>query len=180
MPIVRHWTCQNTLTYYLCRHDQMNRLRSPDRRRSGIRAQDSRTSRERRCLDPVRIRWYLSTTTHSHKLINTTFPLHPATTMISHESVDPWTLKPNTHRRRRHDSTVELSRVGGANAPVGSSGPFHNFLRCCWVASDDIVTSLLKKLSISIKIHVVKPLGVSFQIVDGIRRKSSWASCELC
>jgi len=24
---------------------------------------------------------------------------------------------PNTHRRRRRDSTVELSRVGGVNAP---------------------------------------------------------------
>jgi len=29
-------------------------------------------------------------------------------------------LMPNTHRRRRRDSTVELSRVGGVNAPVGS------------------------------------------------------------
>jgi len=26
----------------------------------------------------------------------------------------------NTYRRRRLDSTVELSRVGGVNAPVGS------------------------------------------------------------
>jgi len=37
----------------------------------------------------------------------------------------------------------------------------YNFL-CCWaiefVTNDDIMTSLLKKLSISIKIHVVKPL----------------------
>jgi len=39
-------------------------------------------------------------------------------------------LKPNTHRRRRHDSTVELSRVGGVNAPVGSRDPVYNFL-CC-------------------------------------------------
>jgi len=38
---------------------------------------------------------------------------------------------PNTHRRRRRDSTVELSRVGGVNAPVGSRDPVYNFL-CCW------------------------------------------------
>jgi len=33
---------------------------------------------------------------------------------------------PNTHRRRRRDSTVELSRVGGVNAPVGSRDPVYN------------------------------------------------------
>jgi len=37
-------------------------------------------------------------------------------------------VKPNTHRRR--DETVELSRVGGVNAPVGSRDPHHNF-PCC-------------------------------------------------
>ena len=37
--------------------------------------------------------------------------------------------KPITYRRR--DSTVELSRVGGVNAPVGSRDPVYNFL-CCW------------------------------------------------
>jgi len=45
------------------------------------------------------------------------------------------------------------------------------------------MTSLLKKLSISIKIGAIKRCGmclVSFQIVDRIRRQSSWASCELC
>jgi len=43
-------------------------------------------------------------------------------------------LKPNTQhrRRRRRDSTVELSRVGGVNAPVGSRAwPVYNSL-CCW------------------------------------------------
>ena len=45
---------------------------------------------------------------------------------------------------------------------------------------DDIMTSLLKKLSISIKIHVVKPLYSVSKIVDRIRRQSSWATCELC
>jgi len=41
--------------------------------------------------------------------------------------------------------------------------------------------SLSKKLSISIKIGVIKRYGVcsvSFQIVDRIRRQSSSASCE--
>ena len=71
-------------------------------------------------------------------------------------------LVPNTHRRRRRDSTVELSRVGGVNTvPVGSRDPVYNFL--CFellslVTSDVKMTSLLKKLSISIKIHGVKPL----------------------
>jgi len=31
---------------------------------------------------------------------------------------------------RRRDSTVELRRVDGVNAPVGSRDPVHNFLRC--------------------------------------------------
>ena len=49
--------------------------------------------------------------------------------------------------------------------------------------SDDIMTSLLKKLSIFIKIGVIKRYRVclmSFKIVDRIRRQSSSASCELC
>jgi len=32
-------------------------------------------------------------------------------------------LKPNTHRRRRRDETVESRRVGGVNTPVGSRDP---------------------------------------------------------
>jgi len=40
-------------------------------------------------------------------------------------------IKPNTHRRRRRDSTVELSRVSSVNAPVGSRDPVYIFL-CCW------------------------------------------------
>jgi len=49
--------------------------------------------------------------------------------------------------------------------------------------SDDIMTSLLKKLTIFIKIGVIKRYGVclvSFKIVDRIRWQSSSASCELC
>jgi len=40
-------------------------------------------------------------------------------------------IMPNTHCRRRRDSAVELSRVGGVDAPVGSRDPVYNFL-CCW------------------------------------------------
>jgi len=47
--------------------------------------------------------------------------------------------------------------------------------------NDDIMTSSLKKLLISIKISVIKSnCLVSFKIVDRIHRQSSWASCELC
>jgi len=53
---------------------------------------------------------------------------------------------------------VELRRdVGGVNTPVGSRDSVYNFA-VLLVTSDDIMTSLLKKLSISIEIHVVKPL----------------------
>jgi len=34
---------------------------------------------------------------------------------------------PNTHRRRRRDSTVELRRVGAVNTPVGSRDPIYDF-----------------------------------------------------
>ena len=49
--------------------------------------------------------------------------------------------------------------------------------------NDVIMTSLLKKLSIIIKIGVIKRYGVclvSFKIVDRICRQLSSASCELC
>ena len=36
-------------------------------------------------------------------------------------------LMPNTHRRRRRDSTVELSRVGGVYAPVVSRDSWPSF-----------------------------------------------------
>jgi len=53
-----------------------------------------------------------------------------------------------------------------------------------FINSDDIMTSLLKKLLIFIKIGVIKRYGVclvSLKItVDRIRRQSSSASCELC
>ena len=65
------------------------------------------------------------------------------------------TLKSNTHRRRRDSSVVELSRVGGVNAPVGSRDPVYNFL-CCWaieVGDNDIWRHCWKKYQ-SIKIHV--------------------------
>jgi len=43
-------------------------------------------------------------------------------------SVSSDIVKPNTHRRL--DSTVELSRVGGVNAPVGSRDAVYNFMFC--------------------------------------------------
>jgi len=69
------------------------------------------------------------------------------------------------YRRQRRDSTVKLRCVGGVNAPVGSRDssrdPVYN--SCAvelfrLVTSDDKMTLLLKKLLMSIKIHVVKPL----------------------
>ena len=45
------------------------------------------------------------------------------------QTVLVWYIMPNTHRRRRRDSTVELSRVGGVYAPVVSRDPVSNFLR---------------------------------------------------
>ena len=114
---------------------------------------------------------------------------------------------PNTHRRRRRDETVLSRRVGGvymnsqlahATTADGFDRQFgnwpnrlHSVWRTTWILidtdkffnSDDIMTSLLQKLSIFIKIGVIKRYGVclvSFKIVDRIRRQSSWASCELC
>jgi len=93
------------------------------------------------------------------------------------------TIKSNTHRRRRRDSAVELSRVGGVNAPVGSRDPVYNFL-CCWAIEvgdkwrHEVIEEVTNVVQHS---RVVKPLWVStisFQIVDRIRRQSSWASCE--
>jgi len=46
--------------------------------------------------------------------------------------------------------------------------------------NDVIMSSLLKKLSISIKIHVVKQLWSRFGQFQNCRPNPSWASCELC
>jgi len=58
-------------------------------------------------------------------------------------------LKPNTHRRRRRDSTVELSCVGGVYALVGCRDPIYNSSAYMWLAqkignwvtTDDMVRS---------------------------------------
>jgi len=76
--------------------------------------------------------------------------------------------------------TVKLSCVVSA-AWTHPSAVVTQFTISCAVelfrllTSDDVMTSLLKKLSMSIKIHVIKPLlsVVSFQIVDRIRWQSS-------
>ena len=120
---------------------------------------------------------------------------------------------PNTHRRRQRDETVLSRRVGVGGVYMNSQLAHDDcrrirstiwklakkklclclFFVCLttWILidtdnffnSDDIMTSLLKKLSIFIKICVIKRYGiclVSFKIVDRIRRQSSSASCELC
>jgi len=111
---------------------------------------------------------------------------------------------PSTHRRR--DETVCRVGVGGVNmnsqlAHVDDCRRIRSTIwkltkqsHSClttWImidianffSYDDKMTSLLKKLSISITIGVIKRYWVclvNFQIVDRIRRQSSWTSCELC
>jgi len=87
-------------------------------------------------------------------------------------------LMPNTHRQRWRDSTVKLSRVGVMKMPVAVVTQF-TIIYCAvqlfrWVTNDDIITSLLKKLSVAIKIHEVKPLWslfAQFQNNNRIRRQ---------
>jgi len=76
----------------------------------------------------------------------------------------------------RLDSAVELSRVGGVNYTRRQSWPSLQ-IPMLLVTSKDIVTSLLKKLLMSIKRRFTH--GRQFPIVDWIHRQSSWA-CELC
>jgi len=64
---------------------------------------------------------------------------------------------------RRRDSTVELSRVGGVNAPVGNRDPLYNFL-CCWAIEvgdkwrhNDVI--LEKLTNIDQNSRTVKPLS---------------------
>jgi len=118
---------------------------------------------------------------------------------------------PNTHHRRRRDETVLSRRVGSVymnlqlahddcrrirstiwKVETGQTDCVCVCFCVClttWILidtdnffnSDDMMTSLLKKLSIFIKIGVIKRYKVclvSFKIVDRIRRQSPWASCE--
>ena len=104
-------------------------------------------------------------------------------------------IMPNTHRRRRRDETVLSRSSSSSSSSSRQFGNWPNRLRnglTTWILididntffnNDEIMTSLFKNLSISIKIGVIKRQVVclvSFQIVDRIRRQSSWASCELC
>ena len=75
------------------------------------------------------------------------------------------------------NSEVELQRVGGANACIRRQFTIFcaepitvRLLRTLrLVTSDDIMTSLLNKLSISIKIHAVKPLySVSILLTESV------------
>ena len=112
-------------------------------------------------------------------------------------------VMPNTHRRRDetvlsrrcrrcvHEFTTtcssrRLPTVSIDNLETGQTDSIAVW-RTTWILvdtdnffnSDDIMTSLLKKLSIFITIGVIKRYGVCLVIVDRIRRQSSWASCEL-
>ena len=99
-------------------------------------------------------------------------------------------VKSNTHRRRRRDSAVESSRVGGVNDP---SPVVTQFTISCavellrLVTSDDMSDIIVEKVTsklIDQNSHIVKHrYGVclaNFQIVDRIRRQSTWTSCKFC
>ena len=63
---------------------------------------------------------------------------------------------PNTHSRRRRDSTVELSRVGGV----------HRIRN--WLAT------------VSTSLNNIASRVASWRRYERTRRQSSWASCKLC
>ena len=65
---------------------------------------------------------------------------------------------PHTHRRRRRDETILSRRWCEHNSQLANR--LHSCLTMWIFNSDDIMTSLLKKLSISIKIGVIKRYGV--------------------
>jgi len=92
---------------------------------------------------------------------------------------------PSTHRRRRHNSTVELSCVGDCTHP---SAVVTQFTISCDVellrleTTDDIMTSLLNKLP-NTDIHQnsrSQTAMFSFQIVDRIRQQSSTRQLDSC
>jgi len=113
-------------------------------------------------------------------------------------------LMPNTHRRHRRDATVESSRVGGVYTHTQFATSWRQF-RWVWTnlptAKSAVVTQftifvllsywgwwqwrrndvIVEKLSMSIKIHVVKPLcSVSKLSTDsvGSRRELVANSCS--
>jgi len=73
-----------------------------------------------------------------------------------------WLATVSTSLNKFADSEVALRRVGTVN--IHPSAVVTQFTISCavellrLVSSDDIMTPLFKKLSVSIKIHVVKPL----------------------
>ena len=93
-----------------------------------------------------------------------------------------WTQFATSSRRLPTDSVDNLE-TGQTDSIAVWLREFLSIL-ITFLNNDDIMRSLLKKLSISIKTGVIKRYEVclvSFLIVDRIRRQSSWASCcELC
>jgi len=93
----------------------------------------------------------------------------------------------STSMNKFANSEVKLYRVGGVNAPVNAQSSavvIHFTISCAvellrLVTSDDIMTSLLKKLIISIdqnlciQLTAVESQISSFQIVDRIHQQSS-------
>ena len=93
---------------------------------------------------------------------------------------DVISVKPNTHRWRRRDSTVELSHVGGVNAVCTrrQSDPVYNFL-CCWA----IDVTVEKVINIDQNSHSQAAMKSHHQFPNCRRNPtvwnpSSWASFE--
>jgi len=74
--------------------------------------------------DPLAVRCEASVVLND-KEVKKHIPIH-ASLLDGNRNVKPY----YTHRRRRRDSTVELSCVGGGNAPVGSRFPVY-YILCC-------------------------------------------------
>jgi len=78
----------------------------------------------------------------------------------------------------RLNCRVKLCRVGSVNAPIGSRDPVCNFL-CCWAIEvgdkwrhNDIIDEKVINIDQNSRTQTAM---FSFQIVDRIRRQSSWA-----
>jgi len=106
-------------------------------------------------------------------------PIHPAdaTQLSSCVASAVCTQFANSWRQFRRDWTY---------LPTAKSTVVTHFTISCavellrLVTSDDIMTSVLKKVTNIDQNSRSQTAMFGFQIVDRIRRQSSWASCELC
>ena len=89
-----------------------------------------------------------------------------------------------TNLNKSANSEVELRRVGAVNTAVGSRDPV--VIQCAievgykWRHIGVIVEKVINIDQNSRSQTAMESGLFSFQIVDRIRRQSSWASCELC